>query len=236
MFGSWPIATKRPSAGELARLVGVEVAEPHALVWPFVAEHLVDDARRARTRSSRSRAARSSMICDARNSSRRWTSVTFVANFVRKIASSIAESPPPTTTTCLSRKKAPSQVAQDETPRPWSALLGLEPELPRARAGRDDHRLGAVLVVADPDAERALGEVDLRDVVGDELGAEALGLAAEVLHHLRAHDPVGVAGVVLDVARDHQLAAPLEALDHERLAGWRAPRRAPRCSRPGRRR
>ena len=50
-----------------------------------------------------------------------------------------------------------------------------------------------------------------------ELGAEALGLAAEVGHHLGPDDAVGVAGVVLDVARDHQLAAPLEALDHERL-------------------
>jgi hypothetical protein len=47
--------------------------------------------------------ARSTMIFDARNSSRRWSTVTFEANFVRKIASSIAESPPPTTTTSLSR-------------------------------------------------------------------------------------------------------------------------------------
>ena len=30
-------------------------------------------------------------------------------------------------------------------------------------------------------------------------------------------DALGVPGIVLDVARDHQLAAPLEALDHERL-------------------
>src|SRR4030095_8679383 len=52
---------------------------------------------------------------------------------------------------------------------------------------------------------------------GEELRAEALGLAPEVLHHRRAHDPVGVARVVLDVARDHQLAAPSEALDDERL-------------------
>ena len=40
---------------------------------------------------------------------------------------------------------------------------------------------------------------------------------AEVLHHLGPEDAVGVARVVLDVARDHQLAAPLEALDDERL-------------------
>jgi hypothetical protein len=39
---------------------------------------------------------------------------------VRKVASSIAVSPPPTTTTSLFLKKKPSQVAQAETPRPWS--------------------------------------------------------------------------------------------------------------------
>jgi thioredoxin reductase (NADPH) len=41
------------------------------------------------------------MICDARNSSRRWTIVTLLANFVRNVASSIAVSPPPTTRTSL---------------------------------------------------------------------------------------------------------------------------------------
>ena len=96
-------------------------------------------------------------------------------------------------------------------------LLGRDAEEARGRARRDDHRARGVLVVADVDAERLLGEVDLRDVVGDELGAEPLRLPAEVGHHLRPHDAVGVARVVLDVARDHQLAAPLEALDHERL-------------------
>ena len=114
---------------------------------------------------------------------------------------------------------------------PLEALLGLEPEPARGRAGRDDHGLGAVLVVADPDAERALGEVDLRHVVGDVLGAEALRLVAELLHHLRPHHAVRVARVVLDVARDHQLAAPLEALDHERAqVGARA---VQRCGVPG---
>ena len=102
------------------------------------------------------------------------------------------------------------------TPRPWSVALGLEPELAGGRARGDDHRACGVLVVADVDLERALGEVDAGDVVGEELGAEALRLGAELGHHLRPHDPVDVAGVVLDVARDHQLAAPVEPLDHER--------------------
>ena len=56
--------------------------------------------------------ARSSMIFDARNSSRRCTTMTFEANFERKIASSIALSPPPTRSSGLSLKNAASQVAQ----------------------------------------------------------------------------------------------------------------------------
>ena len=56
--------------------------------------------------------ARSSMIFDARNSSRRWTTSTFEENFARKIASSIALSPPPTIIVGLSLKNAASQVAQ----------------------------------------------------------------------------------------------------------------------------
>ncbi|CPU62860.1 Uncharacterised protein [Mycobacteroides abscessus] len=62
--------------------------------------------------------ARSAMIFDARSSSRRCTSVTFSAKRVRNVASSIAESPPPTTAMCWSRKKKPSHVAHQDTPRP----------------------------------------------------------------------------------------------------------------------
>ncbi len=60
------------------------------------------------------------MIFDARNESRRWMSVTLVAKRVRNIASSIAESPPPTTTISFPEKKKPSQVAHEETPWPIS--------------------------------------------------------------------------------------------------------------------
>ena len=62
--------------------------------------------------------ARSCMTLDARSWSRRWTIVTERAKRVRKVASSIAVSPPPTTTMSWSRKKNPSQVAHHETPRP----------------------------------------------------------------------------------------------------------------------
>ena len=62
------------------------------------------------------------MILLARSSSRRWMIVTVRANFVRKVASSMAESPPPTTAMSWSRKKKPSQVAHHETPWPESSF------------------------------------------------------------------------------------------------------------------
>ena len=66
-------------------------------------------------------AARSAMILEARSASRRCTTVTDSANRVRKVASSIAVSPPPTTTMCWPRKKNPSQVAHQDTPCPDSS-------------------------------------------------------------------------------------------------------------------
>ena len=61
------------------------------------------------------------------------------------------------------------------------------------------------------------GEVDRGHVVGDQLGAEALGLLAQVVHQVRAHDAVGEAGEVLDVGGVHQGAAGgHRALEHQR--------------------
>ena len=63
--------------------------------------------------------ALSYMTFEALNTSLRWMTVTLLANLVRKVASSIAESPPPTTMISSSRKKAPSHVAHVEIPRPF---------------------------------------------------------------------------------------------------------------------
>ena len=49
-------------------------------------------------------------------------------------------------------------------------------------------------VRADRDAERALAEVDGGHVVGDELGAEALGLLAEAQHQSGPSTPSGKPG------------------------------------------
>ena len=204
---------------ELLGLAGLGVAEAH----------LARACRRRRRRTPPARtgvlklmlgllAARSSMIFEARNSSRRWTIVRSEANLEMKIESSIAESPPPITTTFSPLKKAPSQTPQVETPRPPSSS---SPGMPSRFGSAPIARItvfAQVLVVADEDAlDAAVGELDPGRVVGDEAGPEPLGLGAELLHHLRPHDPLGEAGVVLDVGRVLELAAPLEALDHERL-------------------
>ena len=135
-----------------------------------------------------------------------------------KIESSIAESPPPTTTTFSPLKKAPSQTPQVETPRPPSSS---SPGMPRRRGSAPIARITVLARYSSSPTQTlldaAVGELDAGGVVGDEAGAEALGLGAELLHHLRAHDPLGEARVVLDVGRVLKLPAPLEALDHERL-------------------
>jgi hypothetical protein len=71
--------------------------------------------------------ARSIMIFDALNASRRWSRCTFDAKRVRYVASSKAVSPPPTTAISRSRKKKPSQVAHADTPRPRSLVSESSP-------------------------------------------------------------------------------------------------------------
>ena len=77
--------------------------------------------------------------------------------------------------------------------------------------------------VADPDLERPGRHVDAADLGRAQLGIEALGLGPHDAHELGAHDPVDEPGVVLDLGRQHQLAAGLVAgrrglaLEDERL-------------------
>ena len=66
-------------------------------------------------------AALSYIIVDALNTSLLFKIVTLLANLVKNVASSIAESPPPITNTSSSLKNAPSQVAQVEIPLPFCA-------------------------------------------------------------------------------------------------------------------
>ena len=85
--------------------------------------------------------ARSSMILEARKSSRRWMVVRSFAYLETKIESSIAESPPPITATSSPLKKAPSQTPQVETPRPESSS---SPGMPRRFGSAPMERITAL--------------------------------------------------------------------------------------------
>jgi hypothetical protein len=104
----------------------------------------------------------------------------------------------------------------------------------RAHGEHDGAR--PVLVIADPHLVDAAGlarELDVGGLIGDEARSEALRLIAELLHQLRAHDALGEAGVVLDVRRLLEQAAPEEALDDERVeVGARGVQRGGIAGRP----
>ena len=162
--------------------------------------------------------ARSCMIFEARNSSRRWTIVRLSANFEMKIESSIAESPPPTTITSSPLKKAPSQTPQVETPWPPSSI---SPGTPSRLGSAPIARITVLATYSSSPTQtcwRPPSESSTR--VASSLMKRVPKRSAwsrNFVHHLGPHDPLREAGVVLDVGRVLKLAAPLEALDHERL-------------------
>ena len=95
-------------------------------------------------------------------------------------------------------------------------LLRRQAEPLGLRAGGDDERLGgdAILLDArDVDGERPLRQIDLLDVTGEELGAEALRLLAELLHQVGPEDALREAGIVLDLGGVDELPAGRSALD-----------------------
>ena len=97
-------------------------------------------------------------------------------------------------------------------------LLGGQIEPARLRAGRDDQGVGEIDVAGIAgQPERPLRQLDLADVVGDDPGADMLGLLLHLLHQPGALDDVGEARIILDVGGDGELAAGLDALDQHRL-------------------
>ena len=160
--------------------------------------------------------------------------MTLRANRVRKVASSIAESPPPTTAMSWSRKKKPSQVAHVLTPMPSSSVLAGHAEVAGGGAHREDDGARVVGLVADGDRLDRAVQRHRVDVLHAQVGAEPQRLLAHLVHQLGAGDAVAEAGVVLHLGGGHQRATELGALEHQRLElGPRGVDR-PRCSRPGR--
>jgi hypothetical protein len=160
--------------------------------------------------------ARSSMIFEARKASRRWSSVTFEANRLRKIASSIAESPPPTTAISLSRKKEAVASGAARHAVADQRLFARQAQPARARTGGDNQRARMDLAIEyAADGMRAhLHASHQRVLVG---GAEARRLLLHVLDQLRALNALGPAGKVLDHGGNGELAAGLVALQNQRI-------------------
>ena len=107
--------------------------------------------------------------------------------------------------------RAPGHAAAGEP------VLAGDAQRPVRRAHGQHDGAGAVRRLPHLDDLDLAGQVDLGRVVGDELGAEALGLLAQVVHELGPHDAVREAGVVLDVGGVHERAAGgHRALEHQR--------------------
>ena len=65
--------------------------------------------------------------------------------------------------------------------------------------------------------KRTRAEIDFADVHLLKSGVEALGLLAEMVHQLGAHDPVREARIVLDIGGDHQLTTRDHTLEDQRV-------------------
>lgn len=68
-----------------------------------------------------------------------------------------------------------------------------------------------------PHLEWALGQIQLGDGLGDDLGTEALGLSAHLVHQLSTTDTVGEAGEVLDISGGSKLATGGGAISEHTL-------------------
>lgn len=92
-------------------------------------------------------------------------------------------------------------------------LLAGQVEATGIGTGSDDNGVRSVsglvvgtVVPLGPHLEGPLGQIQLGDGLGDDLGTEALGLGAHLVHQLGTADTVGEAGEVLDISGGGQLA------------------------------
>ena len=214
--GSWPIAMNRPVTGR-SRVSPVTVSR--SMTASSRSSPLISATSEFQTISSLGSAnARSCMIFEARSSSRRWISVDLrpePGQERRLLDGGVAA------TDDRDVLVAEEEPVTGGTPRDAAAgelLLAGQAELAVARAGGQDHRARRERVGRGLHDLDVAGEVDLDHVVGDQLGAEALGLGAHLVHQGRAHDAVAEAGEVLDLGGVHQRAAGgHRALEDQRL-------------------
>ena len=95
-------------------------------------------------------------------------------------------------------------------------LLGRQAEVHGRGAGGDDQRVAGVGAGIADQGEGLFGQLGGVDLVEDDLGVEALGVALEAVHQLGALHAVDVGRPVVHVGGGHQLAALLHAGDDDR--------------------
>ena len=101
-------------------------------------------------------------------------------------------------------------------PPPLVRLLGVEPEVSRGRAGRDDQRIAGVCRGVAEQAQRPAREIGAGDVVMDESRVEPFRVPAHAFHQVRPLHAFGVARPVVDIGGGGHLAADLDSGDQHR--------------------
>ena len=209
VFGWWPMATNSPVTGSTDDSPVTTSDTTRAL-------RLASPSRSVTTVFHRNSIfgfanARSCMIFEARSVSRRWIRVTLSANLLRKMASStrrVAAADDGDVVTAEEEpvaRRAGRDAVADQPP------LGLEAEHQRAGARATMTASASCSVSRDPDLERSVERSTLVTFSVMNSAPNRCGLFAEPLHQLGTHDALGEPGVVLDVGRQHQLAAGLVA-------------------------
>src|SRR3989304_5007884 len=119
--GAWPMAIKIPSRGSSDVVPSLLLATITFSTWFPPLTSLTSEFQI--TFNLGSDETFCCIASEALNASLLWIIVTSVAYFARVRASSMAESPPPTTATFLSLKNGASQGAQDDAPLPIKSLI-----------------------------------------------------------------------------------------------------------------
>jgi hypothetical protein len=96
-------------------------------------------------------------------------------------------------------------------------LLGIEPQIHRRSAGRNDQRIASVGGLVADHGDRLFGQLGGMDMVEHDFGPEALGMLLEALHQLRPLHAVGVSRPVVDVGGGHELTPLGEPGDEDGL-------------------
>ena len=157
------------------------------------------------------------MIFEARKSLAAMHQRHFAAKRVRKLASSMAESPPPITMIFLPRVEEAVAGGAGADAVANQLLLVRQAQPARGRARSDDQRAGFDPFALDIQPVWALGKVGLGDGAVQIFGAKFLGLLADVLHQIRAVNAFGKAGEILDQGGERKLPAGLVAVDDQRI-------------------